>query len=334
MSGPLVLGTLTWWEHIPGDEALMRLAQARFTDAGLGAEFYTAHPEQVAEWVQYRPSGSRSMLHLPREADVTNPDSHALIRSFAKTASGQFYGMNLHDSPRMAEYPAAAAAALRAMDAELARIPDCPLLFVEYACGLTPDEFARVFEQTRDLQHILCCIDVGHVGIRAIQRAYGDDAVCSLDPDGQELPWERIANAVKQALPTVLELIERIGALGRPLHLHLHDGHPLSTLSRYGVSDHLGFEQFLRGAARPDGVRLFGGMFGPNGLREIVNAARQVCSDEHLSMVIEVHPQEGCAPLGPHEHVFGHWRDHTQAERMNHWLDIILRNTYLLRSML
>ena len=35
--------------------------------------------------------------------------------------------------------------------------------------------------------------------------------------------------------------ITPIGALGKPVHLHLHDGHPLWTHSPFGISDHLSF---------------------------------------------------------------------------------------------
>ena len=39
------------------------------------------------------------------------------------------------------------------------------------------------------------------------------------------------------ALPTVLELIRRLGAIGKPVHFHLHDGHPLIA----GLPDHFSF---------------------------------------------------------------------------------------------
>ena len=37
-------------------------------------------------------------------------------------------------------------------------------------------------------------------------------------------------------------------------------------------------------------------------------------------------------PFGPYARLFGHWRDRANAERMNHWLDVLLRNHRLLRE--
>jgi len=223
--------------------------------------------------------------------------------------------------------------AFREADRLFASVPHAPLLFVEYAAGLTPDDFASLFERTRELTHVSACIDVSHVGIRACQTAYartfpGVD-VCALKtaPDLRER-LESIQRAVAEALPVVVGLVERLAPLDKPLHFHLHDGHPLSALSRYGVSDHLSFLQQVPLSFEYAGRQLLDGMFGPAGLRAIVGAA-SVLPPEQLSFMIEVHPQPGRTPLGRHARLFSRWQEVSNAERMNYWLDMILLNAAL-----
>jgi hypothetical protein len=36
--------------------------------------------------------------------------------------------------------------------------------------------------------------------------------------------------------------------------------------------------------------------------------------------------------LGPFEGLSAHWRDRTNAERMNHWIDVLLRNHRLVQN--
>jgi len=70
-------------------------------------------------------------------------------------------------------------------------------------------------------------------------------------------------------------------------------------------------------------------MFGPAGLARIVAKAIEAIRD--VSFTLEIHPTgerlllgEDAAPL------FGHWRDKTNAEQMNHWLSVLARNHALL----
>ena len=47
---------------------------------------------------------------------------------------------------------------------------------------------------------------------------------------------------------------------------------------------------------------------------------------DHASLTLEIHQAEGRLPLGDAEGLFGHWRDVTNAERMNYWLSVIAQN--------
>jgi len=245
--------------------------------------------------------------------------------------------MVVHDHIQFAEGPDQTIAAFRDADRALAELPHAPLLFVEYAVGLSPDFFASLFERTSDLGRVSACVDVSHVGIEVCRTAYRGVAagvdVCSLKtaPD-LAARMEGIQAAVAKALPAVLRLVQRLARLGKPLHFHLHDGHPLSTLSRYGVSDHLSFLQELRLPFVYRRRSLVGGMFGPAGLHAIVRTTIEELPADRVSFMIEVHPQEGRVPLGVHADLFTHWKNGTNAERMNYWLEMLLRNARLVRE--
>lgn len=323
-------------QGIEGDDALLRLAQVRFAEAGLGAELYPGSPEQYDQQRAFCPTGRPCTIHLPRGINLLQQDGRSQVMAFAQRAAGRALGLIVHDHLQFAEQRDGAVAAFRDLNRRLSELPDAPLLFVEYAAGLEPDVFAELFEKSLGLRHVSACIDVSHVGIHVCRtsyhRAFPGTDICALKTS-PDLPMrvEAMEAAVRQALPAVLALIKRLASLGRPLHFHLHDGHPLSTLSRYGVSDHLSFLQEIRLPCPHGGRQLTGGMFGPAGLHAIVSTARGLAT-AGLSFMIEVHPQEGRSPLEPHAALFRHWKDVTNAERMNHWLDMLLQNALLVRE--
>jgi hypothetical protein len=332
MAAPYILAMLSK-QGIEGDDALLRLAQARLEEAGLGAEFYPESPAQFEQQRHFRPCDRPCTLHLPRNLNLLRPEARERVLEFATGAAGQAHGLIVHDHPQFEAQPDETLAALRDLDSRLARLKYAPLVFVEYAAGLPPELFASLFERARDLRHVSACIDVSHVGIQLCRDVYGRNHpgvdVCALKT-ASDLParLDDIQAAVAQALPGVVALVERLGHLSKPLHFHLHDGHPLSNLSRYGVSDHLSFLQEIRLPCRYRGRQLLGGIFGLAGLRAIIQAAVQSAAGQ-LSFMIEVHPQEGRTPLGPHAALFAHWRDRSNAERMNYWLDSLLQNAAL-----
>ena len=316
---------------------MLRLAQARFEEAGLGAELYPSTPEQLGQQQPFLPAGRPCTVHLPRGINLLQPEGRDRVLEFAVRCAGRAHGMIVHDQAQFGERPDAAVAALQEVDQRLARMSSAPLLFVEYAAGLPPADFAVLFERTRELAYVSACVDISHVGIQVCRTVYGAAFpgvdICSLrtSPD---LPHqlEQVQAAVAQARPAVVGLVQRLARLGKPLHFHLHDGHPFSTLSRYGVADHLSFFQEIRLPFAYQGRQLLGGLFGPAGLREVVRTALRSLPAEQLSFMLEIHPQEGRTPLGVHAPLFAHWKDKTSAERMNYWLDMLLQNAVLLRE--
>jgi hypothetical protein len=227
------------------------------------------------------------------------------------------------------------------LNSGLSQISSPPVVFLEYAAGLEPDAFAGFFGSIRDLPHVSAAVDSGHVGIwqarQTFARRHIAQDVCALKTQPTELPslMPDVQAAVHSALPTVLKLIKALGEFGKPVHFHLHDGHPLSTFSPFGVADHLSFfgEIPLRFEYR--GRQSVGTLYGPEGLREIAGTAMRAIGAERVSFTLEIHPtSEQLALDSDAASLFGNWIDRTNAEKMNHWLAVLSRNAKLLKEIL
>src|SRR6266567_2619894 len=77
------------------------------------------------------------------------------------------------------------------------------------------------------------------------------------------------------------------------------------------------------------GRRSLSMMYGPSGLASIVSAAIETCRPQRVSLTLEVHQVEGRLPLADASPLFTHWRDTTNAERMNYWLSVLGENALL-----
>ncbi|NVM21672.1 MAG: hypothetical protein HWN68_07825 [Desulfobacterales bacterium] len=320
-------------KRIDGDDALMHLAGLRFKEAGLGTEFYAETP-MVADWLlRFKPTSETPVVvHLHRGINLFDEGSRKLIMDFAKGFKDQVFGLVIHDQAEIATRFDDYLAALRNLESALRQIEGGPCLFIEYAVGLEPELFIELFMAIRDLERISGCVDIGHIGLWGARTAYsrshpGKD-VCALTPHDPQLPEviEDVQGAVRFALDVVLHVIQALGHLGKPLHFHLHDAHPLSTFSSFGLSDHLSFLTEIPLPFEYEGVRSLHPMFGPLGLSRIVTESLQVLGPDHVSFSLEIHSTEGRLPLGNASYLFGHWEDKGNAERMNYWLSVLLRN--------
>jgi|ERR1051325_1233902 hypothetical protein len=320
-------------KRIEGDDALMKLAQLRFQQARMGAEMHAATPEQLESVMRFRPAtDSPVVVHLPRHLNLSNEENRSEIGQMAAAFAGRIYGMVIHDNPDLAGRGDEFRKGAEAMQSRLAQIRGCPMLFVEYAAGVEPSLFARIFESIGELTHISSCLDVGHLGIQQARKTYrgkrpGED-VCTVKDQPRKIPEviSDVEAATGAALPTVLDLIERLAKPGKPVHFHLHDGHPLSTFSPFGVSDHLSFliEMPLNFEYR--GRRSVPLMFGRSGLQQIVRRAIEAIGRQKVSFTLEIHPGHGQLALGDAAGLFNHWTDKTNAERMNQWLAVLRQN--------
>jgi hypothetical protein len=317
--------------RIDGDDALLHLARLRFEQAGLAAEVYAGNPAEL-EWVLgFAPSSPhRPVVHLNRRVNLLEAAGRAAVAAFAERFAGRVDGLVVHDKQDMAGRTGELLDALRRLGDRLDRTPGRPLLFLEYAAGLEPDWFLGVAERLRDVASVGACVDVGHVGIAQARAAYarahpGQD-LARLEPGDRRLPGlaADVQAAVAAALPAVLDLTRSLGRLGKRFHLHLHDGHPLIP----GLSDHVSFLTRVPVPFEFQGRRSLDPLYGPAGLAAIVRAAAEAGGDG-ASLTLEIHQAEGRRPLADAAGLFGHWRDLTNAERMNHWLLVLSENAAL-----
>ncbi len=323
-------------KRFEGDDALLALAQLRFRQAGLGAEYYAETPWELQTLLKFRPSDEApAIVHLARGMDLFREEDRRKVKDFSERFSGKIYGMVLHDQKEIINRLEDYVSILAGLETEMER-NGC-YLFIEYAEGLAPEVFIGLFEMIRELRHVSCCIDAGHLGIHYACSAYaarhqGRD-IFSVRPDDPSLSVhiEDIQTSVESALDGVLPVIRKLAGLGKPLHFHLHDGHPLSATSPFGVSDHLGFLERIPIPLKYKGENSLATMFGSSGLSKIVDEALTT-GREKVSFTIEVHPTEGRLPLDDAADLFGHWRDKSNAERMNHWLSVIAANAGIVQS--
>jgi hypothetical protein len=270
-------------------------------------------------------------VHLSRGLNVLRERDRGVVEQFAGRFAGRLSGIVVHDHADMGTQTGGLVAAARELDVRLARFPNAPLVFLEYAAGLEPGWFVDVAERLGDVDRVSCCIDVGHVGIRQaaarFARAHPGLSLRNLSPDDERLPGlvTDVQDAVASVLPDVLDMTRSIGRLGKHLHFHLHDGHPLIG----GLADHFTFLMRLPVPFSQAGRRSLATMYGPTGLAAIVAAAADACSPDRLSFTLEIHQVEGRLPLGDAEGLFRHWQDVTNAERMNHWLSVLAQNAML-----
>ncbi|MEJ2690370.1 MAG: hypothetical protein P8130_10555 [Deltaproteobacteria bacterium] len=333
--GPRLLALFQ--KRFDGDDALLELARLRFKQAGMGMEIYSGNIEDVAQLLGFSPRPEATVLvHLPRELNLLSSGDRGLIQELAKNFGSRLYGFVIHDRPEYASRPEDYRSALVETNAALLDIAGRPMLFVEYAAGLDLEQFYSLIASGKDLEMVSACLDIGHLGIRQARNIFAEshpgEDICALTPTDPKLPelMDDMQTAVASVPEAVAGMVKRLAALGKPLHFHLHDGHPLSTVSPFGVSDHLSFFETLPLPFAYKGEYSLPPMFGPAGLRRIVAEACTALSPTALSFTLEIHPASRSEKLDDAASLFNHWTDKTNAERMNGWLQTLTDNHRLL----
>jgi hypothetical protein len=324
-------------QRVAGDDALLRLTQLRFAQAGLSAEVYADTPEQLDRLLGFAPSEQHlPTVHLSRGVNVLHANDRAAVGAFADRFAGRIWGLVVHDKAEMARQPDAVVDALAELSRLLDAGPDRPHLFLEYAAGLELDWFVELAQRLRNMDRISVCVDVGHVGVsrarRSFRRLHPDIDLAALHPQDARLPElaGAVRAAVESALPAVLDTARALGDIGKPVHFHLHDGHPLVP----GLPDHFGFLVRLPVPFPAGGRRSLDPMYGPTGLAAILRTAVDACGAGRASFTLEIHQAEGRLPLDDAAGLFQHWRDTTNAERTNYWLSVLSQNAMLVTSFL
>ena len=312
-----------------------------FNKLGWGPNSTPETPDSLEHLLRFRPSTECPVVvHLPRDLNLMDAPARGRVLDLATRFKGRIHGMVIHDHTDLARSPEQYLQSALEMESWLERVENCPWLFIEYAAGLEADTFARFFASIRALTRISACIDTGHVGIRQARVSYakrhpGED-VCAVKSHPGQLQgaMPEVERAVAEGLPAVIRLVESAGALGKPLHFHLHDGHPLSSFSPFGVADHLSFLSEIPIGFNYQGRRAVPPMFGPDGLKQIVRKAVDSGGTAGVTFTLEIHPTFERLALGDAGSLFSHWADKTHAEEMNHWLKVLAENHGLVKKLL
>lgn len=314
-----------------GDEALLALMRLRFEQAGLGAELHARDPAGLERVLGFAPDAAAPpTVHLDRALDLLDDADRAAIAGFVHRFDGRIAGFVVHDQRSMAGRTDALVDALRALDDDVRGLR--AMVWLEYAAGHPLDWFAEVGARVSDLPRVGQCVDIGHVGLhaahRALARAHPDLDFGRLRSDDDLLAGrvDAVEAATEAALPAVLRLVRHLSVPGKPLHLHLHDAHPLVP----GLSDHRSFLTRLPVPFVHRGRRSLPTMYGPQGLRTIVDTAIAAAHGTPPSLMLEIHQTAGRRPLDDAAPLFAHWSDPTNAERTNHRLAVLSENARLL----
>jgi hypothetical protein len=319
--------------RVAGDDALLELAGLRFAQMGLAAELYADTPEELDHDLKFVPPHPYlPTVHLNRGINVLEERGRAVIGGFADRFAGRLAGLVVHDQREMADQTDGLVAAVHELDARLRARADAPFVFLEYAAGLEPEWFVEMAERLRDAERVSCCIDIGHIGMRQASARFASGhpglRLWDLSPQDGRLPdlVADVRDAVANAARDVLDVIRSIGSLGKHVHFHLHDGHPLIR----GLSDHFTFLTRLPIPFDYQGRQSLSMMYGPAGLASVVSAAAEACRPQAVSFTLEIHQVEGRLPLADGAPLFSRWRDTTNAERMNYWLSVLGENAILI----
>lgn len=337
--GPPILGLFQ--KRIDGDDALLQLARLHFKEAGLGTEFYVETPAQLHALLQFKPTPETpAVAHLDRRLDLLSDRDLSKIVDFAQRFKHHVFGLVIHDQVELTRDFHNYMKALGELANRLKKVQSSPCIYIEYASGLSLDLFLGMCKAMNNMDNMGYGIDIGHVGLSQVRTTYAishpNQNVCDLSAGHPQLPEviEDVQTAVRSAIRAVIHVIDVLGKTKRPVHFHLHDGHPLSTLSPFGVCDHLSFFQKIDIPFPYKGHKHLNPLFGPGGLEQIVAQAMKRLGPQRVSFTLEIHPTEQRLPIEKHAHLFTHWRDKANAEKMNHWLSVLLENHQLVKRAL
>jgi sugar phosphate isomerase/epimerase len=329
-------------KRIDGDNALLNLAKKKFQECGLGTEIYAGDIyagdiNEFNEILNFRPEPFKySVAHLARNIDLLTTAGIERVVEFSSAYSHLVSGVVLHDqkagSYRLVSYIDNIKKLCEKLGGKLP-------IFIEYASDLEIDAYLEILHSLMDTPGVGACIDVGHLGIHYIDRYYSEKhsgqnifKLKKAELNILKKVISEVNEAVEQALPSVITLIKKLKPLNKHIHFHLHDGHPLSVISPYGLSDHLSFFEKIPIQLEYNGNFFLNPMFGEFGLSEIVGTSLEWIKRENLSFTLELHPSGRRRVIDKEAYLFQHWKDLTNAEIMNDWLWELSRNSCLVKE--
>lgn len=334
MNIPGINGLLNY--HIEGDDALLYLGRDRYERAGMGAEIHPSNPDHLSQILKVLPNGRSSTVHLPYSVALDHDDTD-IIRDFVFAGGSEISGYVLHDTMLYREDLDKGLEYIKKLSGKLQGKSD-GVVYVEYAVGLPFEVYYDLAQKIKDLPNIGVCIDIGHLAINAtvadFYKKHPSIYVRDLKPDSDMSmeTYHKIDESVCNGRRDSFSIIEALCKVGASVHFHLHDGHPMSTFSPYGVCDHLPF--FWEIPTFLPEVGSIGGIYGILGLRRVLEIALGNISDEKLTFTLEIHPQPGQKELDIELlQYFSNWTDLTNAKSMNFWMDLVIQNAMIFKEL-
>lgn len=311
---------------VAGDMALYQLIQRRYEQLGIGGEIYPQTPTHFRELKNYLPAGQISLAHLPYHLNVREEEHFAQIVEYAEI--GGVRGFTLHERRSYLENHDEFLACLEKLSKKLSTLNQPPAIFIEFVSANTLDDYYHLMANAVQIPHIFPCLDVGHIAVdycrEILTRLLPNTNQDELSPESPDLPkmLDAIQQAVKQTLTPTFAYLREFAALKlAKWHFHLHDAHPLSRLSPYPIRDHLSYLQAIKLPFNFRGNNFLAGIFSVLGAQEL----RKVISEfsGELSVMLEIHAQNGRVSLADDGDLFAHWHDVTNAEIMNYHLQLV-----------
>ena len=69
--------------------------------------------------------------------------------------------------------------------------------------------------------------------------------------------------------------------------------------------------------------------YSAEGLTRMVKEALSYLGEQEVTFSLEIHPTKGRSSLGEEAHLFRHWREKENAERMSYWMSVLEENQRL-----
>lgn len=272
-------------DRIPGEDKILELQKTRYEEMGIGAEMYCRSPEHLEHLLKFKPDNKNiTTAHPPYESNLVNANS---IGEYADN----LYGLIVHDH-------AVYYSNLNGLKDALNNIRVKPTIFIEYSAFASLDQFRELFELIKAIDNISICLDTGHLALRIVYDIFKEkssDNIFDYREDGAkfkdlEKALPKIKESVKETAPRLVDYVASFAGKGKPIHLHIHDAHPLSKTFPNSLSDHQSFfgpaKIKLNGQETIELPKLIG-----------IEDLKQILSHD-FSVNIEVHPDYSREDLG------------------------------------
>lgn len=275
-------------DRIPGEDKILELQKSRYEEMGIGAEMYCRSPEHLEHLLKFKPKNKNiTTAHLPYELSLLKENN-------IKKYNNNLYGFIIHDHGNYYSN-------LNGLKHALNKISIKPIIFIEYAAFASLDQFRELFELIKAIDNISICLDTGHLALRIVYDIFKEksgDNIFDYREDGTkfkdlEKALPKIKESVKETAPRLVDYVASFAGKGKPIHLHIHDAHPLSKTFPSSLSDHQSFFGLAKIKLNDQETIELPKLIGIEDLKQILS--------HDFSVNIEIHPDYSREELGKYK---------------------------------